>query len=46
MVPLAQAQERGLYNGNEMLNEVKQRFTEYDSSVKVVDYLDDTPNAE
>ncbi len=46
VVPLAQAQERGLYNGNEMLNEVKQRFTEYDSSVKVVDYLDDTPNAE
>ena len=46
VVPLAQAQERGLYNGDEMLNEVKQRFTEYDSSVKVVDYLDDTPNAE
>ncbi|EPH12745.1 CapA family protein [Facklamia hominis] len=46
VVPLAQAQERGLYNGDEMLNEVKQRFTEYDSSVKVVDYLDDTPSAE
>ena len=39
VVPLIEAQDYGLWNGQELYDEVETRFTDFDSEVKIVPYL-------